>query len=302
MSKLKVFAAPSSVNFAVKLAFQLNAGTYCADAVGIYPDGQIYIRISERINNDDVVIVGNTQGSKQFEELCLLIHTIRQQNAKRIIVVIPYFGAGRQDRAKKDGDDVLAKMHASILSSLGPDWILMMDLHNEGIRYFFDNAARPRELYVEPVFIEVIKGLALENFVFASADVGRLNWARSYAEIFGVGTASLDQRREGPAKKKVYNVVGNVAGKNVILIDDIVDSGGTVLLGAEALKSAGARDIHLFESHLVLSGEASLNFENSRDLFKSRHGTDTISLAGKYHGFKIHSVACCFADYIEKIL
>lgn len=310
MPELKVFSTPSSANFATKLAIHLNAVNYYIHAVKTYPDGQIYVRIPERINNDDVLVVGNTQGSRQFEELCLLIHTIRQQNARKVIVVIPYFGAGRQDRAKKEGDDVLAKMHASILSSLEPDWILMMDLHNEGIRHFFDNAARPRELYAEPVFIEVIESLGLENFVIASADVGRLNWARSYAEKFGVEAASLDQRREGPAMKKVFNVVGDVAGKNVVLIDDIVDSGGTVIGGAKALKAAGALDIHFFATHLVLSGDACDSFKYEGRLFKSKNGADTVGHVGEYHGFKIgkkhgftiHSVTHCFADYIRNIL
>lgn len=310
MPELKVFATPVSANFAVKLALHLNAGNYYIHTVKVYSDGQVYVRIPEKISNDDVVIVGNTQGSRQFEELCLLIHTIRQQNARRVIVVIPYFGAGRQDRAKKEGDDVLAKMHASILSSLKPDWILMMDLHNEGIRHFFDDSVRPRELYAEPVFVEEIENLGLVNFVIASADVGRLNWARSYAEKFGVSAASLDQRREGPGRKKVFNVVGDVAGKNIVLIDDIVDSGGTVIGGAKALKSAGAFDIHFFATHLVLSGDACDNFQYEGRLFKSKNGTDTIGHVGEYHGFKIgkrhgfrtHSVIYCFADYIRKIL
>lgn len=297
---MKIYATPGQAAFARKMALKLEAQVASAK-VGSYPDGQTFVELNDLPVNEDAVVVGGTLGPVEFEAFRLLLHTVKRQNVRQVIAVIPYFGAGRQDRAKADGQDVFAKLQAEEISARRPDWVLLMDLHNGGILNFFDDGVRARELYAESVFITQMRALELVNFVCVSPDAGRFNWAQSYAKKLGVEAASLDKRREGPGKSSVFHVVGDVCGKDVILIDDIIDSGGTVISGAEALKAAGAKDIHLFATHLVLSGDSAKKFYTPKN-FRTLHGTDTISYRNSRHDFITHSVADEFAKYIKNIV
>lgn len=268
-----------------------------------YSDGQPYVKLVDLPpGNSDIVVVGNTQGAEQLVELLTLVDTVRRNKnlSSKLVVVIPYFGAGRQDRAKNPGDDVAAEMQATLISSMLPDAVILTDLHNSGIRGFFDKRILVREIYAEPVFIEAIKAINLDNFVVASPDAGRFDWARSYAEKLGTKAISLRKLR-AESGQVLFEVVGReeVEGKNVIMIDDILDTGNTVLRGAEILKSVGAKDIHLFVTHLVLSSDASRKFITYNP-FASLHTTDTI--CGASCNFEVHSVAHLFAKAIKEIL
>lgn len=276
---------------------------------GRYPDGQTHVSLDIFSDSEeDIIIVGNTQGDKELVELLVLLHTAKRNKnpASKLIVIIPYFGAGRQDRAKVKGQDVSAKMQATVISAMKPDAVFLMDLHNDGIREFFDEEILIEELYAEPVFVEVIKSLNMrpgtvfsKDFVFASPDAGRLNWARSYAKKFDAEAVSLDKRRDKTGVK-IFNVIGDVRGKNVIMVDDILDTGETVFSGARALKTAGAKDIHLFVTHLVLSGSSRGRFIGGCSPFSSLHAADTIANL-LHRPFDIHSVANIFAERIKQV-
>lgn len=273
--------------------------------IGLYPDGQPYTRLQTMPEAKNIVVIGNTHGFGQTGQLLQLIRTVKRYKPKRsqLIVAIPYFGAGRQDRAK-EGEDVQAKWDAEDLGRLKPDWIFFMDLHNAAIKDFVSDRyeVSTREFYAEPVLFESMRKLHLTNFVCASPDVGRLGWVRSYAERLGVEAVSLDKRREGPGKVAIYHVIGKVKGKNVIMIDDIVDSGGTAQKAAESLKNAGAEEIHFYSTHLVMSPESLFLATGIPSPFTSLHGTDTIDNTKKDHGFIIHPVVPLFVDQIAKIL
>lgn len=275
---------------------------YCASIKGNYSDGQPYIKLALLPPEDsDIVVVGNTQGAQQLVELLTLMDTIRRNKSlsSKMVVLIPYFGAGRQDRAKNPGEDVAAEMQATLISSMLPDAVILMDLHNSGIRGFFDKKILVREIYAEPVFLEAIKAMKLENFVVASPDAGRFDWARSYAEKLGTEAISLRKLRIGPGQVS-FEVVGReeVEGKNVVMIDDILDTGNTVFKGAEILRYVGAKDIHLFVTHPVLSGGPRFKFL-SNSLFASLHTTNTIANAPS--GFQVHSIVPLFAKAIREI-
>lgn len=314
MKRFVVYSTPSVRDFFInKLSLFLPARIGRPD-FGKYPDGQTHVSLDIfPDSNEDVIVVSNTQGDKQLVELLALLHTARRNKnpCSKLIVVIPYFGAGRQDRAKVKGQDVSAKMQATLISAMKPDTVFLMDLHNEGIREFFDEEILVEELYAEPVFVEVIKSLDMKpgtvfskDFVFASPDAGRLNWARSYAKKFDAEAVSLDKRRDKTGVK-ILNVIGDVRGKNIVMVDDILDTGETVFSGARALKTAGAKDIHLFVTHLVLSGDSYKRFVldySPFGLFASLHATDTIMGSGLIcWPFNIHSVANIFAERIKQV-
>ncbi|MDP2676811.1 MAG: ribose-phosphate diphosphokinase [bacterium] len=298
---MKIYATHSGKAFAKKIASHLGEKLHAVD-IGKYPDGQIWNKIIDLPHNEIALVVGNTLGSDGLVELLTLLDTVQDFSVQKTVVVVPYFGAGRQDRANEPGQDKAGRMQMKVIACERPNRIVLIDLHNSSLKECtaLDPRIRNMEPYAKTVFLDVIRSMDLtSDFVFAAADVGRLGIARSYAKEFKVGTVYLDKRREGPGQIEVMNVVGDVRGKTVIMIDDIVDSGGTVIQGARALKKEGAGDIHLFATHLVLSGRGKKRFLHLSELFTSLHGTDTIELPHPSI-FQIHSIAGLIADCIQK--
>lgn len=300
---MKIYATNSGKIFAKKIADCLGEKLSPVE-IGKYPDGQIWNRIVETPHNEIVLVVGNTVGSDNFVELMTLLDTVQDFSVQKTVVVVPYLGAGRQDRANQPGEDKAGRMQMKVIACERPNRIVLIDLHSDKLKecVALDSRIRTMESYAKTVFLDVIRRMSFDSeFVFAAADLGRLQIARSYAKEFKVGTAYLDKRRDGPGQSEVINIVGDVNGKTVIMIDDIVDSGGTVINGARALKKAGAGDIHLFATHLVLSGKSKKRFSRMSELFASLHGTDTVPLTYPLV-FEIHSVAGLIADYIKREL
>lgn len=304
MSEVLIYGAPRSARFSKKLSEALGVQRGHAE-IGEFPDSQPYIRLQTMPDAENIVVVGNTHGFVQTGQLLQLIRTVKRYKPKRsqLIVAVPYFGAGRQDRPK-DGEDAQAKWDAEDVGRLRPDWIFFIDLHNAATRDFVSDryGVSTRELYAESTFFESMQRLHLRNFVCVAPDVGRLNWVRSYAKRFGVEAASLDKRREGPGKVAVYHVIGDVKGKNVIMIDDIVDSGSTAKKAADALKNAGAGEIHFYGTHLVLNPSSIFLTAQVPSPFTSLFGTDTIDNTDRVHGFTVLSMVPVFAEHIAKIL
>lgn len=298
---MKIYTTGSGKNLGEKIARCLGT-TPSPVNIGKYPDGQIFNHILETPHNEVALVVGNTQGPVEFTELLTLLDTVQGFSVQKTVVIVPYFGAGRQDRADQEGEDIAGRMQMTAIASRRPNRVLLVDLHNAGIQYCtaLDMRIRVKELYAKPIFFDVIRDMRISSeFVFASADVGRLRIARSYAKEFNVSAVSLDKRRAGPGEVEVMHIIGDVANKTVIMIDDIVDSGGTVMKGAEALKNAGAKDIHLFATHAVLSGQGYERFAHSNIFFASAHITDTIAIR-EPSMFQVHSIAPLIAEYTRK--
>ena len=223
-----------------------------------FSDMEIYVEIDENIRGRDVFIFQPTcfPANDNFMELLIMIDTVRRGSARRITAVIPYFGYARQDRKTGPRTPISARLIADLLEKAGADRILTVDLHATQIQGFFHKPVD--NLFARPVFVKFMHqlGLNAENIVMVSPDVGGVARARSFAERLGCNLAIIDKRRERAGVSEVMNVVGEVQGRACFLIDDIVDSAGTLCNAASALKGQGATNVCALATHGVLSGAA----------------------------------------------
>jgi ribose-phosphate pyrophosphokinase len=290
-SDAKVGGAPGSDNrgnLAVKIVAG-NSNRPLADAISAYlklpmtkgqvkrfADMEIFVEIQENVRGQDVFIVQSTSfpANDNMMELLILIDALKRSSARRITAVIPYFGYARQDRKPGPRTPISAKLVANLIERAGADRVLTLDLHAGQIQGFFDIPTD--NLFAAPVITRDIE----ENFgktddvVVVSPDVGGVVRARALAKRIGVPIAICDKRREKPGESEVMNVIGDVAGKRCIMIDDIVDSGGTLCNAAEALLKNGALEASAYITHGVLSGGAVNRIQNSK--LKSLVITDSI--------------------------
>ena len=263
-----------------------------------FADGEVYVRYEESIRGADLFIIQSTPPpAETWMELLLMIDAARRASATRITAVIPYFGYARQDRKDQPRVPITARLLANMLTTAGVDRVLTMDLHASQIQGFFDIPVD--HLYGSTVFEEFFEMQPMENLVVVAPDVGASKVARAYAKRLGADLALIDKRRPEANIAEVMNIIGEVDGRNCLLIDDMVDTGGTLCSAAEALREAGALDIQAFCTHPLLSGpalERIVDSELSRLIV-----TDTVPL--KQSSSKIHviSVAPLFADAIHRI-
>ena len=263
-----------------------------------FADGEVYVRYEESIRGADLFIIQSTPPpAETWMELLLMIDAARRASATRITAVIPYFGYARQDRKDQPRVPITARLLANMLTTAGVDRVLTMDLHASQIQGFFDIPVD--HLYGSTVFEEFFEMQPMENLVVVAPDVGASKVARAYAKRLGADLALIDKRRPEANIAEVMNIIGEVDGRNCLLIDDMVDTGGTLCSGAEALREAGALDIQAFCTHPLLSGPALERIEDSE--LSRLIVTDTIPL--KRTSSKIHviSVAPLFADAIHRI-
>ncbi len=263
-----------------------------------FSDGEIYVKYEESIRGTDLFIIQSTcPPSDNWMELFLLIDAARRASAARITAVIPYFGYGRQERKDQPRVAIAAKLMADILTTAGVDRVLTMDLHAPQIQGFFNIPVD--HLYGSAVFIDYLRQQQVPNLVVVAPDVGALKMARAYARRLESDLAFIDKRRPRQNVAEVVNIIGDVDGKNVLLIDDMVDTAGTLVGAARALKAAGALQIRAACTHPLLSGPAYERIENSD--IEELLVTDTIPLARKSDKIKVVSVAEFFADAIGRI-
>ena len=263
-----------------------------------FSDGEIYVSYKESIRGSDLFILQSTPPpSDNWMELLLLVDAAKRASAARITAVIPYFGYARQERKDQPRVSIAAKLLANMLTTAGVDRILTMDLHAPQIQGFFD--APVDHLYGSAVFVDYVNGRAKENLVVVAPDVGALKMARAYAKRLHADLAVVDKRRPSQNEAEVMNIIGDVEGKNVLMIDDIVDTAGTLAMGARALKDAGALEIIATCTHALLSGEAYERIENSP--IGKLAVTDTIPLVRPSDRIDVVSVAGIFADAIRRI-
>jgi len=264
-----------------------------------FSDGEIYVHYEESIRGSDVFIIQSTQPSgDNWIELQLLIDAAKRASAQRITAVIPYFGYARQERKDQPRVSIAAKLMANMLTTAGVDRILTMDLHAPQIQGFFDMPVD--HLYGSAVFIDYFDGLDLsENLVVVAPDVGSIKVARAYAKRLDADLAVIDKRRPSQNRTEVMNVIGEVEGRNVLLIDDIVDTAGTLTNGAKALREAGAQEIVAACTHALLSEPAYERIESSA--LTRLAVTDTIPLKRPSDRIEVVSTANLFADAIRRI-
>ena len=229
-----------------------------------FSDGENYCQIDENVRGADVFVVQPTGSpvNDHVMELLILLDAFRRSSAARITAVMPYFGYGRQDKKDKPRVPIAAKLMADLLTASGADRILTMDLHAAQIQGFFNIPVD--HLFAAPVLLDAIRKLELDDLVIVSPDVGGVARARAIGKRLGVALAIIDKRRTGINETEILNVVGEVEGKNVLILDDIVDTAGTLVHAEEALRAQGALRTFAAAVHGVLSGPAIERVEASR--------------------------------------
>lgn len=228
----------------------------CALEVSRFKDGEIRIQIKENIRGCDVFIVQSTHPpAENLLELLLLIDAAKRASAKRITTIIPYFGYARQDRKDRPRVPISAKLMANLVQTAGTDRVLTIDLHSDQIQGFFDIPLD--NIYAFPVFKEHLGALDSNLFSVVSPDVGGTNRARAFAKRLGdLSLALVDKRRPAPNMSEIMHIIGVVENKNLIIVDDMIDTGGTIFFASQRLKERGARAIWVCATHAILSGDA----------------------------------------------
>ncbi len=228
-----------------------------------FADGEIYLQIQENVRGADVFIVQPTctPVDRHLMELLLMIDALKRASAERITAVLPYYGYARQDRKDKPRVPISARLVAALLETAGADRLLTLDLHAAQIQGFFDIPVD--HLFATPVLIEYFKSLNLPDMTVVSPDAGGVERARAFAKRLSAPLAIIDKRREEANVAEVMNVVGQVDGRNCLLVDDLVDTGGSLVKGAEALMEKGAASVSACATHAVLSGDAVDRLQNS---------------------------------------
>ena len=245
-----------------------------------FADGEIYIEINENIRGNSIFLIQSVSSpaNDNLMELLLSIDALKRSSAKNITAVIPYFGYARQDRKVVPRTSISAKLVSNLIAKAGADRVVTVDLHSGQIQGFFDIPVD--NLFATPIFARHIKKkLKKNNIICVAPDVGGTARARALGKLLNVDLAIVDKRRPAPGKSEVMNVIGNVKNKTCILVDDIIDSGGTIVNAASELKKRGAKDVHVYVTHGVLSGNAIEKIKKSS--IKNLVVTDTIDNSTK---------------------
>ena len=268
-----------------------------------FSDGEIYIEIHENIRGNSIFIIQSisSPANDNLMELLLCIDALKRSSAKNITAVIPYFGYARQDRKVVPRTSISAKMVSNLITKAGADRVVTLDLHSGQIQGFFDIPVD--NLFATPIFARHIKKkIKSNNLICVAPDVGGTARARALGKMLNVGLAIVDKRRPAPGKSQVMNVIGDVNNKTCIIVDDIIDSGGTIVNAAKILKEKGAKDVHVYVSHGVLSGSAVDKIKNSK--IKNLVITDTIDNSKKVQKAKnieILSISNLVGEAIKRI-
>ena len=296
-SKIKIFTGQATRYLTEKItkSYGINLGK---SFVLRFSDGEYQPGYEETVRGNFVFIVQSTfQPTDNLFELLLMIDAAKRASAYKVVAVIPYFGFARQDRKDKPRVAIGAKLIADLLSSAGVDRIITMDLHADQIQGFFNIPVD--HLYASAIFIPYIKNMRLDNIVIASPDTGGTKRANAYAKFLGTPMVIGYKSREKANEISEMHIIGNVKDKNVIMVDDIIDTAGTIIKAAEVLIAKGAKSVRAFTTHPVLSGTAFERIEKSQltELIVS----DTIPLKKESSKIKVLSVAGLFADVIDKV-
>lgn len=299
-TEIKVFSGNSNRPLAEAICKEL--GIALGDMeVGHFSDGESTVQLKETVRGRDVFLIQSTctPVNENLMELLVMIDAVRRASAGRITAVIPYFGYARQDRKAKARDPITARLVADIITKAGADRILTMDFHAAQIQGFFDIPVD--HLVGGPLLYKYFKDMKNDNLVVVSPDVGSVARARNVAEKLGCTMAIVDKRRPRANQVEVMNIIGNIEGKDCLMVDDMIDTAGTICQGAQILKDKGAKSVYACCTHAVLSGPAIKRLEES--CIKELVILDTIQLSEekKLGKIKVLSVSKLFAHAIENI-
>lgn len=300
--KIKIFAGNSNKDLATKICGELSIPLGDVE-VKTFSDGEIAVNLSETVRGVDVYIIQSTSPpavNTYLMELLIMIDALKRASAGRITAVIPYYGYARQDRKAKARDPISAKLCADILTAAGADRVLTMDLHASQIQGYFNIPVD--HLLGIPILAEHFIQKNVEDLVVVSPDLGSVTRARKFADRLNAEIAIIDKRRPEANAVEVMNIIGDVNGKNVILIDDMIDTAGTITQGAQALVDSGAKSIIACCTHPVLSGPALDRLEAS--VIDELVVLDTIELSEEAKALEMItqlSVAEIFAESIRRI-
>ena len=299
---MKLLTGNSNKNLSVKISKFLKT-KLVHSSIKKFSDGEIYIEIKENIRGNSIFIIQSVSSpaNDNLMELLLCIDALKRSSAKNITAVIPYFGYARQDRKVAPRTSISAKLVSNLITKAGADRVVTVDLHAGQIQGFFDLPVD--NLFATPIFARhVKKNVKSKNLICVSPDVGGVERTRALARKLDIGIAIIDKRRPAPGKSQVMNVIGNVKNKTCIIIDDLIDSGGTIVNAAHALINRGAKEVHVYITHGVLSGEAVERIKKSK--IKKLVLTDTIDnseKAKKAKNIEILSIANLLGEAIKRI-
>jgi ribose-phosphate pyrophosphokinase len=302
MEGLKIFSGRSNKTFADRVCEYLGMAIGCAH-VENFPDTELIVKLVDDVRGRDAFVVQSTSApvNDNLMELLTFMDCLRRASARRITAVIPYFGYARQDRKDEGRVPITAKLVSNLITTAGADRVLAIDLHAAQIQGFFDIPVD--HLLAEPVFVEYFKTLDIKDPVFLSPDVGNVKRSRSYAEKFHSELAIIDKRRISGSDARVQTIIGSVKGRDVIMVDDMIATAGTITQAAAAVQKEGARSIRVAATHPVLCGPAIERL--SAAPIDEIVVTDTIPISDatkrSLPKLKVLSVAPLFGEAIRRI-
>ena len=297
MSAVKIFSGKNTQILSERIANEY--GSKLGKVVyQEFSDGEMSPYFGESVRGFDLFIIQSTPPpSDNFMELLLMIDAARRASVNTITVVVPYFGYARQDRKDKPRVSIAAKLMANVLSAAGADRIITCDLHADQIQGFFDIPVD--HLDGTAIFVPYLRSLKLKDIIFASPDVGGVKRARTYAKFFKAELVVVDKYREKANEVASMRLIGDVKGKDVVLVDDLIDTGGTMCKAAKLIMDKGAKSVRALVTHPVLSGKAYENIEGS--VLTELVVTDSLMLKGESKKIKVLSLAGLFAKAIRII-
>lgn len=298
MRGFKIFTGSAHREFGKELANNLDC-TLSKAELNRFSDGEISLQIGESVRGKEVFIVQPTMApvNDNLMEILIMCDALKRSSASSIHAVIPYFGYARQDRKAAPRVPITAKLVANLLQSAGVNRIITMDLHAGQIQGFFDIPVD--NLYGSILFRDYVKHKKLQNPIIASPDIGGVSRARYFADLLGFDLVIVDKKREKANVSEVMNIIGDVSGCDVILIDDMIDTAGTMCKAASALKKRGATSVMAIGTHAVLSGDAVERINTSE--LDEVVVTNSIPLKNSIEKIKVISVAPFFAEVIRRI-
>lgn len=301
MNGLAVFTGNANPKLAESICEHLNVPLTDV-MVARFSEGEVRVEIKENIRGKDVFIIQPTcpPANDNLMELLILIDAAKRASADRITAVMPYYGYARQDRKDRPRVPITAKLVANLIVAAGADRVLTMDLHANQIQGFFDIPVD--HLYAINALCDYFNDKKVKNLVVVSPDVGGIKMARAYAKRLGASLAIVDKRRASPTQTQVMHILGNVKGKNAILVDDICATAGSLVEAVIALKAKGVKDVYATVSHGILSGKAIARIKECK-LLKELIITDSIPLkkSKSLEKIKVVSVAALLAEAIHRI-
>jgi len=298
--RLQIFAGSASRDLAREIADYLKI-KLSAITIGRFPDGETMVKVEADVRGADVFVVQSTCApvNDNLMELLIVLDCLKRASASRITAVIPYFGYARQDRKDEGRVPITAKLVANLITKAGAHRVLTIELHAAQVQGFFDIPVD--HLYVEPVVEAYLEHLAIRDMVVVSPDVGGSKLALAYAQRFRADLAIIEKERLGGTEVRSSFIIGNVKGKNAVMVDDMITTGGTIVSGVQVLKDLGANDVYVVATHAVLCGPAHERITQAP--IQGMAVTNTIPLSSEWadSGVQVLSVAPLLGEAIKRI-